>query len=138
MLVLLLPLPGLDGVVADGRQTVQDVQPSHAELSEHSLALLRQQLGEREPGLEGAERSEERKVLIKVSPLTARLHFTSSGSPEPGPPCRRRGPARRPPGGRRRTEALPRVQGYSAAEGRGGGAPCWPSCGQWSTSVLGC
>jgi len=57
VLVLLLPLPGLDGVVADGRQTVQDVQPRHAELSEHSLALLRQQLGEREPGLEGAERS---------------------------------------------------------------------------------
>ena len=59
---LLVPLTGVDGVVAEGRETVQDVQPSHAELGEHSLALLGQQLGQAEAGLEGAVRSEEEKV----------------------------------------------------------------------------
>ena len=59
---LLVPLTGVDGVVAEGRETDQDVQPSHAELGEHSLALLGQQLGQAEAGLEGAVRSEEEKV----------------------------------------------------------------------------
>ena len=62
---LLVPLTGVDGVVAEGRETVQDVQPSHAELGEHSLALLGQQLGQAEAGLEGAVRSEEEKVWVK-------------------------------------------------------------------------
>ena len=59
LLLLLLVVAGVDGVVVEGRETVQDVQPRHAELSEHSLTLLGQQLGQTEPGLEGAERSEK-------------------------------------------------------------------------------
>ena len=65
LLLLLVVVAGGDGVVAEGRETVQDVEPRHAELSEDSLALLGQQLGQAEPGLEGAERSEEEKFSVK-------------------------------------------------------------------------
>ena len=73
---LLLLVAGGDGVAVEGRETVQDVQPRHAELSEDSLTLLGQQLGQAEPGLEGAERSEEEKVLVKY--LKASLHLWKS------------------------------------------------------------
>ena len=59
LLLLLLLLAGVDGVEVEGRETVQDVQAGHAELSEDSLTLLGHQLGQTEPGLEGAERSEK-------------------------------------------------------------------------------
>ena len=45
LLLHLLLLAGVDGVEVEGRETVQDVQPSHAELGEDSLTLLGQQLG---------------------------------------------------------------------------------------------
>ena len=73
---LLLLVAGGDGVVLEGGQAVQDVQPRHAELSEDSLALLGQQLGQAEPGLEGAERSEEEKAL--VNHLKTSLHLWKS------------------------------------------------------------
>ena len=40
--------------MVEGWETVQDLQPGHAELSEDSLTLLWQQLGEAEAGLEPA------------------------------------------------------------------------------------
>ena len=44
-------VPG-DGVEMDGRETVEELQPRHTELSEDSLTLLRDQLGEAEARLE--------------------------------------------------------------------------------------
>ena len=48
-------VPGVetgDGVEMDGRETVEELQPRHTELSEDSLTLLRDQLGEAEARLE--------------------------------------------------------------------------------------
>ena len=133
---LLVPLTGVDGVVAEGRETVQDVQPRHAELGEHSLALLGQQLGQAEAGLEGAVRSEEEKVWVKCW-----LGLTSPRLEVQGPALPAVVEAQH--GGHQVEGDVQRhylqVQGYWGARGEGGrgGTLLAMVCGQWSTSVRG-